>query len=247
MAARTHPTAHAVRRAGFAPRVVLAVDVGGTHVKVRRSSDTEVFEIASGKRMTAARMVERVRETPAGRAYDAVSIGYPGVVRAGKPLHEPFNLGAGWVGFDFADAFGRPAIVINDAAMQAWGAYRGGRMLFLGLGTGLGSAVIVDGVLEPMELAHLPYRKGRTYEDYAGKAGLRRLGKKKWRKHVTKIVEQLREALEVDDVVIGGGNARRLEPLPDGVRRRSNADAFTGGFKLWRHRPAVDAAARAVT
>ena len=247
MAAGTYRKRSGADRTKRVPRVVLAVDVGGTHVKVRLSSDPEVFKIASGKRMTAARMVERVREATAERSYDAVSIGYPGVVAGGKPLHEPVNLGAGWVGFDFERAFGRPTIVVNDAAMQAWGAYRGGRMLFLGLGTGLGSALIVDGVLEPMELAHLPYRKGKTYEEYAGKAGLRRMGEKKWRRHVTKIVERLRDALEVDGVVIGGGNARLLEPLPDAVRRGSNADAFTGGFDLWRERPATAVAAHAAT
>ena len=226
---------------------MLVVDVGGTHVKVKLSNDSRVTKIGSGNDMTAARMVERVRAAAADRRYDAVSIGYPGVVGGGKPLHEPFNLGAGWVGFDFEHAFGRPTLVINDAAMQAWGAYRGGRMLFLGLGTGLGAALIVDGVLEPMELAHLPYRKGRTYEDYAGKAGLKRLGKKKWRKHVTKIVERLRTALEVDDVVLGGGNARLLHDLPEGVRCGGNADAFAGGVRLWRNRPAAARAARAAT
>ncbi len=224
---------------------MLVIDVGGTHVKAKLSNDAQVTKIDSGKDMTAARMVERVRAAVAERRYDAVSIGYPGVVGGGKPLHEPFNLSVGWVGFDFEHAFGRPTLVINDAAMQALGAYRSGRMLFLGLGTGLGAALIVDGVLEPMELAHLPYKKGKTYEDYAGRAGLRRLGKKKWRKHVTKIVERLRTALEVDDVVLGGGNAKVLHELPEGVRRGGNADALVGGVRLWRDRPAAAAAARA--
>jgi polyphosphate glucokinase len=222
-------------------RVVLVVDVGGTHVKVRRSSaPDEVRRIDSGKHMTPVRMIAAVNAMlgdARARAYDVVSMGYPGVVHAGKPLHEPFNLGSGWVGFDFAKAFGRPTIVVNDAALQAWGSYRGGRMLFLGLGTGLGAALIVDGVLEPMELAHLPYRKGRTYEDYAGKAGLERLGKRKWRKHVLKIVALLVAALEIDDVVLGGGNAKRLHALPAGVRRGSNADALTGGIRLWSEPP----------
>jgi len=227
------------------PRVVLVIDVGGTHVKTKLSNDSQVTKIDSGKDMTAARMVQRVRTAVARRRYDAVSIGYPGVVGGGKPLHEPFNLGAGWVGFDFERALGRPTLVINDAAMQAWGAYRGGRMLFLGLGTGLGATLIVDDVLEPMELAHLPYKNGKTYEDYAGKAGLKRFGKKKWRRHVMKIVERLRTALEVDDVVLGGGNAKLLHELPEGVRGGSNADAFAGGVRLWRNRPAAATAARA--
>jgi polyphosphate glucokinase len=228
-------------------RVVLVIDVGGTHVKMKLSNVPKVTKIDSGKNMTAARMVERARTAVANRRYDAVSVGYPGVVGGGKPLHEPFNLGPGWVGFDFEHAFGRPTLVINDAAMQAWGAYRGGRLLFLGLGTGLGAALIVDGVLVPMELAHLPYEKGKTYEEYVGKAGLKRLGKKKWRRHVTKIVERLRTALEVDDVVLGGGNAKRLHELPKGVRRGRNADAFAGGVRLWRNRPAAARAARAPT
>jgi polyphosphate glucokinase len=220
-------------------RVVLVVDVGGTHIKLRLSSaPDDVHRIDSGKHMTPVRMIGAVRALLGGPgAYDVVTMGYPGVVHAGKPLHEPFNLGSGWVGFDFAKAFDRPTIVINDAALQAWGSSRGGRMLFLGLGTGLGAALIADGVLEPMELAHLPYRKGRTYEDYVGKAGLARLGKHKWRKHVLKIVTLLTAALEIDDVVLGGGNAKRLHALPAGVRRGSNADALTGGIRLWSEPP----------
>jgi len=147
---------------------------------------------------------------------------------------EPHNLGRGWVGFDFRKAFGCPVKIINDAAMQALGSCRGGRMLFLGLGTGLGSALIVDGVLEPMELAHLPYKNGRTYEDYVGLAGLKRLGKKKWRRHVTDVVEQLENALQADYVVLGGGNAKLLNPLPPGTRLGANANAFIGGFRLWQ-------------
>jgi len=164
-----------------------------------------------------------------------VSIGYPGPVLHGKPVSEPRHLGDGWVGFDFKKAFGCPVQVVNDAAMQALGSYKRGRMLFLGLGTGLGSALIVEGVLEPMELAHLPYKKGRTYEDYVGKAALKRFGKKKWGRHVADVVTQLKAALEVDDVVIGGGNAKRLRTLPKGVRLGSNADAFAGGYRLWNH------------
>jgi polyphosphate glucokinase len=233
-------------RGKYAESLVLVVDVGGTHVKVRLSSERRVRKIASGKKMTAKRMVAAVRQLSGDARYDVVSIGYPGVVVAGKPVHEPFNLGGGWVGFNFARAFGRPTIVVNDAAMQAWGSYRGGRMLFLGLGTGLGTALIVDGVLEPMELAHLPYRKGRTYEDYAGEAGLERMGKEKWRKHVLRIIATLKAALEVDDVVIGGGNARHIPSLPDGVRCGTNANAFVGGIRLWRARPARGATPVAV-
>ena len=151
----------------------------------------------------------------------------------GKPVSEPHNLGKGWVGFNFKKAFGRPVKVVNDAAMQALGSYKRGRMLFLGLGTGLGSALICDGVLEPMELAHLPYKKGRTYEDYVGKKGLKRLGKKKWRRHVADVIERFRVALNVDDVVLGGGNVKQLKELPKGVRRGANSNAFIGGFRLW--------------
>jgi polyphosphate glucokinase len=186
--------------------------------------------------MTAKKMVRAVRHATRGWRYSRVSIGFPGPVLHGKPVAEPRHLGDGWVGFDFAKAFGDPVRVINDAAMQALGSYKGGRMLFLGLGTGLGSALIVDGVIEPMELAHLPYKKGRTYEEYVGNAGRKRSGKKKWRRHVADVVTRLRAALEVDDVVVGGGNAKKLRRLPRGVRRGSNADAFTGGYRLWtRH------------
>jgi predicted NBD/HSP70 family sugar kinase len=169
--------------------------------------------------------------------FDAVSIGYPGAVVQGKPLNDPHNLGAGWVGFNFKKAFGCPVRIVNDAAMQALGSYKRGRMLFLGLGTGLGSALIVDGVLEPMELAHLPYKKGRTYEECVGKKGLKRMGKKKWRRHVEDVIERFRVALNVDDVVIGGGNAKLLKELPEGVRRGANTNAFIGGFRLWAPEP----------
>jgi len=183
--------------------------------------------------MTPRELVKAVKANTSGWKYDVISIGYPGPVVHGKPLSEPANLGKGWLGFDFEKAFGQPVKIINDAAMQALGSYRGGRMLFLGLGTGLGTALIVDGVLEPMELAHLPYAKGRTYEEYVGKAGLKRLGKKKWRRHVADVVARLTAALQTDDVVVGGGNAKLLRDLPPGVRRGSNADAFRGGFRLW--------------
>ncbi len=166
-------------------------------------------------------------------AYQAIAIGYPGLVVHDRVAAEPANLGRGWVGFDFAKAFGRPVRLLNDAAMQALGSYEAGRMLFLGLGTGLGSAMIVDGLLQPMELAHLLYRKGRTYEDYLGLGGMKRLGKRKWRRHVWAVVDILRKALEPDSVVVGGGNATKLADLPAGVRLGDNANAFVGGFRLW--------------
>jgi polyphosphate glucokinase len=218
------------------------VDVGGTHVKVLASGHRQPIKIPSGPRMTAKRMVSEVQEAVSDWPYDVVSIGYPGAVLHGKPIGEPRNLGSGWVGFNFQRAFGRPVKLINDAAMQALGCYRGGRMLFLGLGTGLGTALVIDGLLEPMELAHLPYRKGRTYEEYVGKTGLERLGKKKWRRHVADVITRLRTAFEVEDVVIGGGNAKLLNRLPRGVRRVDNANAFAGGVRLWRgaaHKPAL--------
>jgi polyphosphate glucokinase len=213
---------------------VLVVDVGGSNVKLRATGHRKPIKIPSGPSMTARDMVRDVRNAARNWTYDVVSIGYPGVVLHGKIVSEPHNLGDGWVGFNFSRAFNRPVIVINDAAMQALGSYRGGRMLFLGLGTGLGAAVIADGVLEPTELAHLPYMKGRTYEDYVGRSGLKRLGKKKWRRHVSDVVTRLKDALEVDDVVVGGGNAKKLKTLPRGVRRGTNANAFAGGVSLWR-------------
>jgi polyphosphate glucokinase len=190
-----------------AQRRVLAIDVGGTHVKARVSGQRETREFESGPTMTPRKMVARVRELTADLKYDVISIGYPGVVAHGKIITEPYNLGRGWVGFDFRKAFGKPTQLMNDAAMQAIGSYEGGRMLFLGLGTGLGSALVVDGTVAPMELAHLPYKNGRTYEDYVGDRGRRRLGPKKWRVTVADVVEQLSKALEVDYVVLGGGNA----------------------------------------
>jgi predicted NBD/HSP70 family sugar kinase len=213
---------------------VLVVDVGGTHVKVLATGRRTPRKIPSGPSMTAHEMVSAVKQLTADWRYDVVSIGYPGLVIHGRPVVEPHNLGCGWVGFDFRRAFGCPLKVINDAAMQALGSYRGGRMLFLGLGTGLGSAMIIDGVLEPMELAHLTYRRGRTYEDYVGLRGLKRLGTEKWRRHVAGVVRRLKAALEADDVVIGGGNAKRLERLPAGARSGHNVNAFIGGFRLWQ-------------
>jgi predicted NBD/HSP70 family sugar kinase len=212
---------------------ILVIDVGGTHVKVSDQHHKAPVKIDSGPQMTAERMVAAVREATAGWKYTAISIGYPGPVLHGRPLAEPHNLGRGWVGFDYEKALGWPVKIVNDAAMQAIGSYEGGRMLFLGLGTGLGSAMIVDGVLEPMELAHLPYRRGRTYEDYIGEAGLERLGKKKWRRRVFDVTEQLKSATEADYVVLGGGNARLLKDLPKGARQGNNENAFKGGVRMW--------------
>jgi hypothetical protein len=213
---------------------ILVLDVGGTHVKVAATGHKQRVEFPSGPKMTPAKMVAAVRAATAGWKYDVVSMGYPGPVVHGRPLGEPHNLGHGWVGFDFKKAFGgRPVKIINDAAMQALASYKGKRMLFLGLGTGLGAALIVDGVLEPMELAHLPYKKGRTYEDYLGLAGLKRLGKRKWRRNVNEVVKLLKAALEADYVVLGGGNARLLKKLPPGSCLGNNANAFRGGYRLW--------------
>lgn len=214
--------------------IVLVIDVGGTGVKVIAGRRRTPIKIPSGHQMTPTEMIRQVRSAISGWTYDVVSIGYPGIVLHGLPVSEPRNLGAGWVGFNFQRAFGCPVRIINDAAMQAMGSYKGGRMLFLGLGTGLGTALILDGRLEAMELAHLPYRKGRTYEEYVGKAGLERLGQKKWRRHVLAVISQLRAAFEVDDVVVGGGNVKLLHRLSRGVRRGRNADAFVGGVRLWK-------------
>ncbi len=211
---------------------VLSIDVGGTHVKILASGQTERREFASGEALTAHEMVDRVKSLAGDWAYERVSIGYPGPVLHGMPAVEPHNLGTGWVGFDFEQAFGCPVRLVNDAAMQALGSYRGGKMLFLGLGTGLGTTLIVDGIVEPMELAHLPYKKA-TYEDYVGVRALKRLGKKKWRKKVAAVVDALIHAFEPDDVVLGGGNAKKLNELPPHTRLGDNADAFQGGFRLW--------------
>jgi polyphosphate glucokinase len=216
---------------------ILVIDVGGTHVKVLASGQKVHREAPSGPTMTAPRMVTAVKRLTADWQYDAVSIGYPGPVLHGRPVSEPHNLGGGWVGFDFRRAFGCPVKIVNDAAMQALGSYHGGRMLFLGLGAGLGSALIVDGILEPMELAHLPYKKGRTYEDYVGLRGLKRLGKKKWGGHVAAVATRLKAALEAEDLVLGGGNAKLLKTLPAGARLGDNANAFVGGFRLWDATP----------
>jgi polyphosphate glucokinase len=214
------------------PMNVLVIDVGGTHVKILATGETDKREFASGPKMTAQQMVAGVKRLAQAWKYDVVSIGYPGPVLHNRPVADPKNLGRGWMGFDFKKAFARPVKVVNDAAMQALGSYKKGRMLFLGLGTGLGSTMIVDGIVEPMELAHLPYKKA-TYEDYVGERGLERLGKKKWRKHVFDVVDRLAAALEPDDIVLGGGNAKLLKELPPKCRLGDNANAFKGGFLMW--------------
>jgi polyphosphate glucokinase len=211
---------------------VLVIDVGGSNIKVGMAGRAS-FKIPSGKTMTAARMAAEVLKAVEGWTYDAVSIGFPGVVKNGKPAREPRNLSRGWIRFNYQRAFGRPVRIVNDAAMQALGAYRGGRMLFLGLGTGLGSALIADGVLIPLELAHLPYRRGRSYEDYVGLRGLQRLGRRKWTRHVEKVVGLLAAALETDYVVLGGGQTRKLEQLPPATRLSTNESAVLGGVRLW--------------
>jgi polyphosphate glucokinase len=211
---------------------VLVVDVGGTHVKILASGHEERREFPSGPALTAEQMVRGVKELAGDWKYDAVSIGYPGPVLHGRPVAEPHNLAAGWVGFNYGAAFGCPVKLINDAAMQALGSYKGGKMLFLGLGTGLGSAMILDGIIEPMELSHLPYKKG-TYEDYVGIRGLDQHGKQKWCEYVADVVALLIAALEPDDVVLGGGNVKKLKELPPRCRAGDNANAFLGGFRLW--------------
>src|SRR5215813_7846581 len=211
---------------------VLVVDVGGTHVKILATGQTQAREFPSGPTLTAKQMVARVKKLAGDWGYDAVAIGYPGPVIRNRPLADPHNLGPGWMGYDFAAAFKRPVKVVNDAAMPAFGSYKGGKMLFLGLGTGLGSTMIVDGIVEPVELGHLPYKKG-TYEDYVGRRGLERHGKKKWRRHVADVVARLIAALEPDETVIGGGNVKELHALPPHCRAGDNANAFRGGFRLW--------------
>lgn len=215
---------------------MLAVDVGGSHVKALVSTATESRRFVSGPKLSAQAMVEGVLAIAEGWHWDVVSVGIPAPVRGGKLISDPVNLGPGWVGFDYEAAFGKPTMVVNDAAMQAVGSYEGGRMLFLGLGTGLGSAFIADGVLEPLELGHLPYRK-KTFEDYVSEAALERRGKKKWTKAVFDVVARLTAATEPDYVVIGGGGAKELDELPPLCRRGANENAFVGGFRLWAPAP----------
>jgi polyphosphate glucokinase len=213
---------------------VLVVDIGGTHVKVYTSREREEREFVSGPKLTPRKMVAKIRKLVADWDYDVISIGYPGLVAQNRPLADPWNLGKGWAGFNFEAAFKPPVKVVNDAAMQALGSYKRGKMLFLGLGTGLGSALIVDGILEPLELGHLPYRKA-TFEDYVGVRGLLKYGKQKWRRYVTDIVERLSAALEPEDVVLGGGNVHTLTRLPPKSRPGDNANAFIGGLRLWQN------------
>ena len=221
-------------RAPYAPEApeVLAVDVGGTHVKMLVNGGTEKRRFVSGPELTPDEMVKAILERTQDWEYGAITIGVPAPVLADRVVHEPFNLGRGWVGFDFGASFGKPTKVLNDAAMQAFGSYEGGRMLFLGLGTGLGSTMIVDGIIEPMELGHLPYRDA-TFEDYVGLRGLKRLGKADWREVVRDVVERLSAALEPEYVVVGGGNAKLLAELPPNTRLGRNDDAFLGGFRVW--------------
>ena len=215
------------------PRRVLVIDVGGSHVKFRIGPRGRINRFDSGPDMTAEQMTAAITKVVASSSYDAVSIGYPGLVFHNRITADPHNLGPGWVRFDFEKVFGKPVRVINDAAMQAMGSYKGGRMLFLGFGTGLGATLIVDGVVEPMELGHMPYRNGRSYEDFVGERGRRRLGTKKWRKVVRAVVDQLSKVLEVDYVVVGGGNAKRLNSLLENERLGDNDNAFGGGLRLW--------------
>ena len=215
---------------------ILVVDVGGNNLKLLVSGQTTPRKVPSGPTLTAARMAASVRKAVADWKYDAVSIGFPGPVQDGHPAQEPVNLGRGWVRFDYARAFGKPVRLVNDAVMQALGSYRGGRMLFLGLGTGLGAALVFEGIAQPLEIAHLSYRSGKTYEEFLGKDGLDRMGKKRWRGLVAEIVPRLRAAFQVDEVVLGGGNVKLLRLLPPGCRPGSNANAFDGGFRLWADR-----------
>src|SRR5436190_8089379 len=222
------------------PKRILVVDVGGTRVKLLATGQTLKRTMDSGPRLTPRAMVAGVKKLTADWAYDVVSLGVPAPVVGGRVVAEPVNLGKGWMGFDFAEAFDCPVKVVNDAAMQAVGAFRHGRMLFLGIGTGLGSALVVNGNLEPLELGHLPYRKGRTFEDYVGKRGRKRLGQQRWRKHVLTVVALLRRAFLPEDVVLGGGNAKHLKTLPEGTRMGANAHAFKGGYALWTSKIVTD-------
>ena len=215
------------------PRRILVLDIGGTHVKVGLPHRRMVVRIPTGPGFTPEKMVKKLSRRLRGAPYDAVAIGYPGLVLHGRIVREPHNLGAGWVGFNFEKALGHPTRIVNDAAMQTIGCYRGGRCLYLGLGAGLGTAMIVDGKVEPMELAHLPYKKGRTYEDYVGENGLKRLGRKKWQKEVFEVVKTLSDALEPDYVALGGGNSEKLSKLPPGTEHWDNSCAIKGGVRLW--------------
>jgi hypothetical protein len=215
------------------PVRILVVDVGGNKIKLLAGGHVHPRKVPSGPRLTPGRMVRAVKKAVPDWRYDLVSIGYPGPVRNGHPVKEPANLGRGWIAYDYRRGFGRPVRIINDAAMQALGSYKGGRMLFLGLGTGLGAALVLDGLVQPLELAHLPYRSGRTYEQMLGKSALDRMGRNRWRRMVDEIVPRLHAAFQVDEVVIGGGNAKRLRRAPKGARLGDNRNAFLGGYRLW--------------
>jgi hypothetical protein len=216
---------------------ILVVDIGGNNVKLLVSGQRTPRKVPSAPNLSPGRMVAAIKKAIVGWNYDAVTIGYPGPVKDGRIAAEPVNLGRGWTRFDFRKAFRRPVRVINDAAMQALGSYDGDRELFLGLGTGLGAALVFEGIVQPLEIAHLPYRNGKTYEDFLGKGGLDRMGRKRWRGLVAEIVPRLHEAFQVDEVVLGGGNVKLLRSLPPGCRLGSNANAFDGGFRLWKRRP----------
>ena len=213
---------------------VLVVDIGGTHIKCKTPRRREPLKFDSGHDMTPSDMMDQITDGTKGWIFDRVSLGYPGVVVHDRPLTEPFNLGRGWVGFDYPAAFGKPVRILNDAAMQALGSYKGKRMLFLGLGTGLGAAMVANGVVQSLELAHLPWKGKKTYEDFLGEAGLKHSGKKKWKAQALEIVEYLQKASQAEEVVLGGGNARLLGDLPKSVRLGSNDNAFRGGVDMWR-------------
>jgi polyphosphate glucokinase len=221
---------------------ILVIDVGGTGIKLKVSDREEMRKVPSGPDLTPTDLLSRVHEATADWAFDAIGMGYPGPVVNGRITREPVNLGKGWLGFDFEAAFGKPIKVINDAAMQALGSYEGGHMLFLGLGTGLGTTLILQNVIAPMELGHLPYKKGRTFEDYVGHAGLKRLGRRKWQGAVFDVVARLRAALIPDYIVLGGGNSKKLDDLPPGCRLGENSNAFIGGVRLWQNPPTPSSA-----
>ena len=232
--------AKAVKQPASSPeKIVLSIDIGGSHVKILSSAGGAERRADAGPGLTPQQMIDAVKKLAEGLSYDVVSMGYPGPVNHNRPLIDPANLGKGWAGYDFAAQFGKPVKVVNDALMQAIGSYEGGRMLFVGLGTGLGAAMIVDNVAQPMELAHLPYKNGKSFEDYVGERGLEKRGKKKWRKYVFDVVDRLRAAMQPDYVVIGGGNVDKLDELPADSRRGDNTRAFEGGFRLWRDKALI--------
>lgn len=216
-----------------APKAILVIDVGGTNIKVKCSTGDESRKSPSGPDMSGSKMVEAVQHMTQDWQYDVISMGFPGAVLHGKIAREPVNLGTGWTRFDYSAAFGKPVRIINDAAMQALGSYAGGSMLFLGLGTGLGTAMVKDGIVEPLELGHMPYRKGHSTEDYLGLRGIERFGKPRWRKMVLRVVQELYDALEPDYIVLGGGNAKLLDTIPPYCRIGANSNAFLGGYRLW--------------